>query len=184
MLESRKNYTREVSLGHRNVTREIDNEHLEKMLEQGRHLRNSKEPIKCRVKLNRVWRASKEYIETTNRNRKESAEKGTLPPEVPLEVVDPYHRHWMPYFAIIPIGGITKRGYVKEVWIECQPKLIEIDNQSYELTDPFVHDTEQWIQGFMLSADDIPMLLPSPKIVVKYYRETSARSINRVHSNE
>ena len=74
---------------------------------------------------------------------------------------------WQPYFAIIPTDGITRKGYVKEVWVEALTKPIEIDNQHYELMDPYVHDIEQWIKGFEL--DNVIQLLPSPKIVVKYY---------------
>ena len=171
MSDSKKSYIRQVNLGHRKVRHEYDNEHLEELLEEGRNLRKSNEPITCRVVLNHVWRASKEYIETTDRNRKKAAEEGTLPSEVPLEVVNPYHEHWEPYSAIIPPGGISEKGYVKEVWIEYFIDSIEIDNKSYDVIDPFVHDTTQWIQGFMLGNDPLT-LLPSPKIVVKYFRES------------
>ena len=173
MLNSTRTYTREVNLGHRKVSSEINNEHLEELLENGRNLRKSNNyPINCRVQLNRVWRMSNEQIETINRNRKRYAQEGTLPPKVPLEVSDPYHRHWDPYFAMIPNGGISKRGYVKEVWIEYYIDSIKIGNQSYDVIDPYVHDTEQWIQGFMLDATDLIKLLPSPKIVVRYFRKS------------
>ena len=50
--------------------------------------------------------------------------------------------------------------------------IIEIDNQSYEVIDPYVHDTKQSIRGFMLDSSNSTQLLPSPKIVVKYFRES------------
>ena len=86
-----------------------------------------------------------------------------------------YQRHWHPHYAIIPTDGITRRGYVKEVWVEAFTKSIEIDNQHYDLIDPYlsaIHDTEQWIEGFELDNVIQHALLPSPKIVVKYYRHS------------
>ena len=80
----------------------------------------------------------------------------------------------MPYYAIIPHGGITKTGYVKEAWIEYSIiNSIEINGEPYDVIDPYVHDTEQWIQGFMLGDNDLIDLLPGPKIVVKYYQPTT-----------
>ncbi len=151
----------QVNMGHRKVAAELSEERLEKFLENGRKLKRSKAyPIKCRLKLNRVWKMSEEQCETILRNT------GSPP-------IYPYQHRWSPYVAIIPTGGITRRGYVKEVWIEDYTKSIEIDNQHYELIDPYVHDTEQWIQGFMLDSTDLIKLLPSPKIVVKYFRRKS-----------
>ena len=89
-------------------------------------------------------------------------------------MADPYHRRWEPYYAIIPHGGISEKGYVKEAWIEYSIiKSIKINGESYDVIDPYVHDTEQWIQGFMLGDNDLINLLPSPKIVVKYYQPTT-----------
>ena len=144
-------------MGHRKIGADLSNAHLEQLLENGRNLRKSKAyPIKCRLKLNRFWRMSNAQCETIRRNT------GSLP-------IYPYQEHWQPYFAIIPTDGITRRGYVKEVWVETYVKSIEVDDQHYDLIDPYVHDTEQCIQGFMLDPNDLIQLLPSPKIVVKYY---------------
>ena len=166
----RKRVPRQVNLGLRKVTYGDNNETLEKGLAFGRNLRKSNAyPIKCRVILNRVWKMSKEQIETINRNRKKMQQEGTLPPSVPVEVMTPYQSHWDPYPAIIPDGGISKDGYVKEVWIESYAESTEIDNQPYKVTDPYAHDSEQWIQGFEL-ANDV-FLLPHSKIVVKYYHK-------------
>ena len=143
----------------------ISNTDVEKLLEKGRNLRKSKDfPIKCRLILNRVWRMSKVEYERIQRKTDflSSPYRELLP--------NPYQEHWHPYFAIIPIGGITRRGYVKEVWVEAFSKPIEVDNQHYDLIDPYVHDTEQWIMGFELN--NVIQLLPSHKIVVKYYRHS------------
>ena len=168
-------YTKEVSLGHRKVSPGLNDEHSEELLEKGRNLRKSNAyPIECQVKLNHVWRMSKEQIETINRNRKRTYQEGKLPPSVPLEELSPYHSHWMPYYAIIPHGGISEKGYVKEAWIEYSTDdSIEINGECYDVIDPYVHDTQQWIQGFMLEANSWIDLLPSPKIVVKYFNRTT-----------
>lgn len=173
MLELRKLRVREVNLGHRKIGSELTNEYLEKLLENGRNLRKSNAyPIKCEVKLNRIWKDSKHNIETTRQRREQRAQKGTLPPSVPIEPSH-YIHHWNPYPAIIPDGGITKQGYVREVWIQSHiSKSVEIDNQSYDLIDPYVHDTEQWIQGFILDSDGLVKLLPSQRIVVKYFHRS------------
>ena len=150
--------TTQVNMGHRKIDSELSNKHLEKLLENGRNFRKSKNfPIKCRLMLNRVWRMSEAQCETIRRNT------GSLP-------IYPYQEHWYPRFAIIPTDGITRRGYVKEVWVKALTKPIEIDNQDYNLIEPYIHDAAQWIQGFMLDSSDLIQLLPSPKIVVKYYR--------------
>ena len=162
---------RQVNLGHRKVTYGTIKQSvfLQKHLENGRNLRKSNtSPIKCEVKLNRVWKASKDYIEKTRCNLKRKEQEGTLPNYISVEP-SPYNEHWQTYSAIIPAGGITKTGYVKEVWIEDYPESITIDNQSYEIINPYAHNTEQWIQGFKVKNDGF--LLPSPKIVVKYYHE-------------
>ena len=163
----------QVNLGHRKVINGTIKESvsLEEHLENGRKLRKSNAyPIKCEVKLNRVWKSSKQYIETTRCNLQRMDKEGTLPPSISIEPSH-YNERWQTYPAIIPAGGITKKGYVKEAWIEITryPETIEIDNQSYEVIDPYAHDTEEWIQGFKVGTE--VTLLPSPKIVVKYYRE-------------
>ena len=163
----------EVNLGRRRISYRGKKEYEEKHLENGRNLRKSNVyPIKCEVKLNRVWKASKHNIETTRRNLQRMEKEGTLPPSVSTEP-SPYNEHWQTYPAIIPTDGITKAGYVKEAWIQVigYSESIEIGNQTYEVEviDPYAHDTEEWIQGFRVEIG--VFLLPSPKIVVKYYRE-------------
>lgn len=134
--------TRGVNMGPRKIASDFIDESSDKLLENGRNLRKSKDlPIKCRLILNRIWRMSESYPQ-----------------------------HWQPYFAIIPADGITRKGYVKEVWVEAFSKPIEIDNHHYDLIDPYVHDTEQWIEGFEM--DNVIQVLPSPKIMVKYYRHS------------
>ena len=173
MTLSMKLRVREVSLGRRSVSTEFNNEYIEKLLENGRCLRKSKAfPIKCRVMLYSARKISKNEIETINRNRKRMQQEGQLPSSVPVEEVSSYVSNWDPYSAIIPCGGISTKGYVKEVWIKGYSELIEIDNQSYEVIDPYVHDTKRSIRGFMLDSSNSTQLLPSPKIVVKYFRES------------
>ena len=163
----------EVNLGRRKTGYSGKREYIEKHLENGRNLRKSNAyPIKCEVKIKRVWKDSKHNIETTRRNRQRMEQEGTLPTSISVEP-SPYNDHWTPYPAIIPAGGITRKGYVKEAWIQVRgySESIEIDSQSYEVEviDPIAHNTEQWIQGFSVGID--VFLLPSPKIVVKYYHE-------------
>ena len=161
----------QVNLGRRKVIHGSTKESvfLEKHLENGRKLRKSNAyPINCMAKLNRVWKDSKHNIETTRRNRQRMEQEGTLPPSIPIEPSH-YNEHWQTYPAIIPIGGITSKGYVKEVWIEDYPESVTIDNQSYEIINPYAHNTEQWVQGFKVGID--VFLLPSPKIAVKYYHQ-------------
>ena len=72
--------------------------------------------------------------------------------------------------AMIPPDGISKKGYVGEVWVEYVTKSIEINNQDYELMIPEAHHSGRWIQELRLDSDG-SKLLPNPdKIVVKYCR--------------
>ena len=156
-IQKQRLITTEVNMGHRTIDSELSNEYLEEKLENGRNLRKSKVyPIKCRLQLNYTWKMSEAQCETIRRNT------GSLP-------IHPYQQNWYPHFAIIPTDGITRTGYVKEVWVEACIKPIEVDNQHYDLIEPYIHDAAQWIQGFMLDSSDLIQLLPSPKIVVKYY---------------
>ena len=168
----------EVNLGHRKVSTKLNNERLDELLENGRNLRKSNTyPIQCKVRLNRVLRMSKEYLETTRRNREKLFQEGTLPENILVEEPNPYSLRSDLYDAIIPSRGITRVGYVKEVWVQSYTsESIEINNQSYEIIDPFVHDTKQWIQGFILHPNNLLGLLPSPKIVVKYFRRKDKRN--------
>ena len=57
--------TREVNMGPRKIASDFINESSEKLLENGRNLRKSKDfPIKCRIRPNRIWRKSKAECET------------------------------------------------------------------------------------------------------------------------
>ena len=139
MLESRKLRVTEVGLGRRWISTKFSTEYLEECLENGRNLRKSNAyPIKCRVTL------------------RDGEGKRDLHPYMHFE------------FARIPAGGITKVGYVKEAWIECYSKLIEIDNLSHEVIDPHVH--RKSILNFKLVRQH-KTLLPSKRIVVKYFKK-------------
>ena len=145
---------------------------VERLLENGRNLRKSKEHISCQVQITYRRKLSKEYFESTNRNLKRHAEEGTLPPGVLPELITRYTEGKDFSDAIIPPGRISKRGYVNETWIECgfiEP--IEINNWSYNIIDPYYHDTKHWIDGFILKPKGLLTLLPSPnKLVVKYFK--------------
>ena len=62
--------------------------------------------------------------------------------------------------VMIPPGGISERGYVKEVWIGYVTESVKINNQSYDLMTPKAHDAKQRIQEFVLDSDDLIKLLP------------------------
>ena len=70
--------------------------------------------------------------------------------------------------AMIPPDGISKKGYVKEVWIGYVPESVEINNQSYDLMTPEVHNAKQRIQEFILNSDDLIKLLPNPHEIQKF----------------
>ena len=152
----------------------MDKEVVERLLENGRNRRKSKEHISCQVQITYRRKYSKEYIETTNRNLKRHAEEGTLPPEVLPELITPYTEDMEFSYAIIPPGRISQRGYVNETWIECGLiESIKINNWSYNIIDPFYHNTKRRIDGFILNTNNLLTLLPSPKkLVVKYFRES------------
>ena len=61
--------------------------------------------------------------------------------------------------AMIPPDGISRRGYVEEIWVEYVTESVEINNQPYDLMIPEVHDTKQRIQEFMLDSDNLMKLL-------------------------
>lgn len=161
---------REVNLGRRRM-REGNNENLKRLLEYGQDLRKSKDyPINCEIILNRVWKRSKKQIETIQLNLNKMVKEGKIDEYTASLPIDRYQNHWKLYPAIIPTDGISREGYVIEVWVNAITKSVEIDNQPYVLIDPFVHDSEQWIKGFTLDSTNLICLLPSREIVVKYYR--------------
>lgn len=161
---------REVNLGRQRKIVE-KKASIERQLECGRNLRKSKDfPINCEIILNRVWKMSRNQIETIQFNCNKMAQEGKIDKYTASLPIYPYQEHWKPYPAIIPADGITKKGYVIEVWVNAITKSVEIDNQHYVLIDPFVHDSEQRIKGFTLDRTNLINLLPSREIVVKYYR--------------
>ena len=70
--------------------------------------------------------------------------------------------------AMIPPDGISKKGYVKEVWIEYVTESFEIDNYSYNIMTPEAHNTKQRIQEFVLDSDDLIKLLPDPDEIQEF----------------
>ena len=109
----------QVNMGHRKVVSNMSKEHSERLLENGRELRKSKVyPIKCSLKLNNVSKMSKAEWEGVRLNREKMVQDGKLAPYEASLPVSPYSYHWVPHYAIIPRGGISKKGYVKEVWVE------------------------------------------------------------------
>ena len=70
--------------------------------------------------------------------------------------------------AMIPPDGISKKGYVKEAWLGYVPESVKINNQSYDLMTPEVHDAKRQIQEFILNSDDLIKLLPNPDEIQKF----------------
>ncbi len=138
--------TREVSLGHRKVSKEPVTDHLAEGLENGRTLKESNAyPINCQVIL---------YDYTPQREE----------PIHPAPLMDFYH-------AIIPQDGICSEGYVKEVWIEYFINSEEINGKYYNVICPYVHEPNIVIGNFEVNGiDGVSFLLPSPEIIVKYYK--------------
>ena len=158
-----------VNLGRRYIGVGINNETSARNLEHGRKLRKSDAyPIHCQVQLKREWKDSKHNIETTRRNRQRMDQEGTRHDSVPIEPLSYNSKPYL-YDAIIPAGGISQRGYVRKVWIRGYPKRKKICNQSYQIIDPYVHNIEQWIEGFKVDVG--VFLLPSRQIKVKYYHK-------------
>ena len=70
--------------------------------------------------------------------------------------------------AMIPPDGISKKGYVTEVWVESATEPVEIDNQRYDLMTPRAHDTKQRVQEFMLDSNNLIKLLSDPDEIRKF----------------
>ena len=70
--------------------------------------------------------------------------------------------------AMIPPDGISKKGYVTEIWVEYATEPVEIDNQPYDLMTPGVHDTKQRVQEFMLDSNNLIKLLSDPDEIQKF----------------
>ena len=156
-----------VNLGRRSIGVGINNETSARNLENGRKLRKSDAyPIHCQVQLKREWKDSKHTIETIRRNRQGMDQEGKRPDSVPIEPLPDNSKTYL-YDAIIPAGGISQRGYEKKAWIRGYPERKKFGNQSYQIIDPYVHNKEQWIQGFQVDVG--VFLLPSRRIKVKYY---------------
>ena len=77
--------------------------------------------------------------------------------------------HWNPCEAIIPPDGIDEEGYVKEVWVESLIAEKDLGDESQQVINAYVHESDQRILAFTFSANGLWDLLPSPEIVVKYY---------------
>ena len=162
---------KQVNLGRRRRIYDC-NESLNRQLEYGRDLRKSKDfPIYCEIILNRERKKSKNQIEQEQQKLKKQAQKGKIDEYTASIPVHRYEQLPSSYPAIIPTDGITRKGYVKEVWVsaDTRTRSVEIGNQHYTLIDPFVHNLEQWIMGFILDNTNLIGLLPSREIVVRYY---------------
>ena len=70
--------------------------------------------------------------------------------------------------AMIPPDGISKKGYVKEVWVEYVPESVKVNNKLYDLIIPEAHNTKQRIQEFVLDSDDLIKLLPDPDEIQEF----------------
>ena len=70
--------------------------------------------------------------------------------------------------AMIPPDGISKKGYVKEAWIEYVTESVEIDNHSYDIMTPEAHDTKQRIQEFILDSNNLIKLLSNPDKIQEF----------------
>ena len=78
---------------------------------------------------------------------------------------------WLPHDAIIPPDGIDEKGYVKEVWVQSLVREEDLGEESQQVINAYVHESDQRILAFTFSANGLWDLLPSPEIVVKYYLE-------------
>ena len=76
--------------------------------------------------------------------------------------------HWLPWDAIIPPNGIDEEGYVKEVWVQSSVREEDLGDESQQVINAYVHESDQRILAFALKGNEWS-LLPSPEIVVKYY---------------
>ena len=70
--------------------------------------------------------------------------------------------------AMIPPDGISKKGYVKEVWVEYVTESVKVNNKPYDLIIPEAHNTKQRIQEFVLDSDDLIKLLPDPDEIQEF----------------
>ena len=111
-----------------------------------------------------ILNLDKEYLKPLLKNgRKLRKYKAYLQCRFRLTNSDHYQLH-----AMIPPDGISKKGYVKEVWVEYVTESVEIDNQPYDIMTPEAHDTKQRIQEFMLDSDNVIKLLPDPNKIQEF----------------
>ena len=133
------------------------------------------------VGLGRRWIStdlSNEHLERCLKNGRNLRKSNAYPIKCRVTLQSGEGRGLHPYrhfeFARIPPGGITKEGYVKEAWIKCYSDLRKIDNLSYEeVIDPHVH--RKLILNFTVEQHGMT-LLPSQRIVVKYYKKKDTGS--------
>ena len=111
-----------------------------------------------------ILNLDKEYLKPLLKNgRKLRKHKDCLKCRLRLTNSDHCQLH-----AMIPPGGISERGYVKEAWIGYVTESIKINNQSYDLMTPEAHDAKQRIQEFMLNSGDLIKLLSNPDEIQEF----------------
>ncbi len=98
--------------------------------------------------------------------------------QIATEKIGTLGPNWQDVDVIIPNDdGIDENGYVKEVWIAdaiIHFDTIELNGRSYEIIEPYVHNTEYWIQGFKTKVDGRHInLLPSLEIAVRYMKSAT-----------
>lgn len=76
--------------------------------------------------------------------------------------------HWMPHSVVIPENGISKKGYVKKIWIARRHKKVEYDSKEHIFIEPFLHNSDSWIHGFSTSSNGLITLLASKSIKSSY----------------
>lgn len=63
---------------------------------------------------------------------------------------------------------ISKKGYVKNIWIAQRHKKVEYNSKEHIFIDPFLHNSDSWIHGFITSGDGLIRLLASKSIKSSY----------------
>ncbi len=132
-------YTREFNYIYESDSPPERFQYFQKCLEYGVNLLNKGElPIICSIKCDHVSALS--------------SERG----------------HWMTYSVVIPENGISKKGYVKNIWIAQRHEKVEYDSKEHIFIDPFLHNSNSWIHGFITSGDNLTRLLASKSIKSSY----------------
>ena len=122
-----------------------------------------------------ILNLDKEYLKPLLENGRKLRKSKTYPVKCRFQLVNGHDCQF--HYAIIPPDGISKNGYVKEIWVEYIAESVEVDNQSYDLMTPYIHSTKQRIQEFILDSDNSIKLSPNPDgIVIKYFQEIPRQS--------